>query len=567
MRLFVIVAVLFFLLAYPLFSQDTNSGSFGSDILTTGEIQPGMKGYGLTTLKGNEIVRYPVEIISVMGNRGTNPHFRSILIRIDDDEFPDNWVGFNSDMAGSPIYVNGRLIGAVSTFYDWSMQEIAQVRPIEEMHMISDRQRNHNENDQAFQRKTLLDNNDAEPKNLQVDKSGLDNSANQQSNSIRPLRPGDAVAAIWSIGDYTQYEMGNITYISDNNEFYAFGKSVFNRAGTINAPLVRADVLNTMEGFDRNFQVANPELIVGTIYQDRSAGVYGKLGVAPKLIPVETTIHDVAYGKNYKTLSMVLNDGRFYPELVVSAVSHSIRKQLDVSWEGTIDFGYKITYQVDSGSQKIFGARDMFFQEDIPTHAVADLELALNALADNDFGKIELQNVEVELFWIPSRETGRIESFEFVGSESLKMEEDRFIVKPGDTIKLKVGIRPFKKNLIEMDFYLNIDDEFPTGDAVIQIRGGSYLLPKVHDITEEHLKEIEEKIKNSVKILTPDPPAGLEDLLSSITKDEPSNQLILELISTATTPLRGDELYNQVDKSNLEYVIYGFDSILLRVVE
>ncbi|MFH1514027.1 MAG: SpoIVB peptidase S55 domain-containing protein, partial [bacterium] len=260
MRLFVIVAVLFFLLAYPLFSQDTNSGSFGSDILTTGEIQPGMKGYGLTTLKGNEIVRYPVEIISVMGNRGTYPHFRSILIRIDDDEFPDNWVGFNSDMAGSPIYVNGRLIGAVSTFYDWSMQEIAQVRPIEEMHMISDRQRNHNENDQAFQRKTLLDNNDAEPKNLQVDKSGLDNSANQQSNSIRPLRPGDAVAAIWSIGDYTQYEMGNITYISDNNEFYAFGKSVFNRAGTINAPLVRADVLNTMEGIDRNFQVANPEL-------------------------------------------------------------------------------------------------------------------------------------------------------------------------------------------------------------------------------------------------------------------------------------------------------------------
>ena len=567
MRSFLFVIAIFFILTNPMFSQDSDSVSFGSDILTTSEIRPGMKGYGLTTLKGNEIVRYPIEVISVMGNRGTYPHFRSILIRLYDGEFPPDWVGFQRDMAGSPIYVNGRLIGAVSSFYDWSMQEIAQVRPIEEMQMISERHRNHNENDQSSRRKTLFENNIPETEKLPIDIPRQDENPIPQPDGTRSLSPGDAVAAIWSIGDYTRYEKGNITYISDDNEFFAFGKSVFNRAGSINAPLVRIDILNTMEGINRNFQVANPDLIVGTIYQDRSAGVFGKLGDIPKLLPVEITIHDIAYGRNHKTLSMVLNDERFYPELVISAVSHSIRKQLNVSWEGTIDIEYKITYQVDSGSQKVFGSRDMFFQENIPTHAVADLEKALFSLADNDFGKVELQSVEVELFWVPLRETGRIESFEIVDSKSLKIEEDRYILKTGDLLKLKAKIRPFKREIIELEFELEIDELFPKGDAVIQIRGGSNLLPRTHDVTEEHFKEIEEKTKNSVKILSPEPPAGLEDLLSSIIQDDPSNQLIVELISTETTPAKGVERYNQIIKSELEFVIYSFDSILVRIID
>ncbi len=534
--------------------------------LSTNEIHPGMKGYGLTTLNGNEIVRYPIKILSVMGNRGSAiPHFKSILIALDDGEFPDGWVGFQNDMAGSPIYIRDKLIGAVCTFHEWSMQEIAQVRPIEEMNLLRERHGNINRSESAYERKTLLE----KPEESSGIVSGVsdENSGftNRESNKQRALMPGDAVAAVWAIGDYTRIDRGNVTEITDDNEFLAFGKCVYGRVGQINAPLIRVDVLDTMRGFNRNFQIANPGLIVGTIHEDRTSGLYGKLGDKPDLLPVEIIIHDVLYDKIHEAFTMVINDDRFYPQLVSDAVSHSIRKQLDVSWEGTIDLAFEVTFTVDSGAVKTFGARNVFYGDKITSYAVTDLTQTLNTLAHNDFGKVHLDKVSVEVFWTPTRETARIESLEITDCDGLWKKDERYVLKRGDEISLKAVIRPYKREPIEQKLKIKIDDEFPKGDAVIQIRGGGSLLPKSNDISEEEFKTIEENINSRIRILEPAPPKGLEKLLSGMTFLIPSNRRIIELISTEKTMLRGTERYNQTDNEDMDLVIYGFDSILVKI--
>ncbi len=537
--------------------------------LSTNEIRPGMRGYGLTTLNGNEIVRYPIKVLSVMGNRGgTIPHFKSILIKLDDvGEFPDGWVGFQNDMAGSPVYINNKLIGAVYSFSEWSMHEIAQVRPIEEMHLIAERHGNINKTERALERRTLLETseeNSNAASGVSIETSPFFNSA-EKADSIRELFPGDAVAAVWAIGDYTRIQKGNVTEIADSNEFYAFGKSVFGRVGLINAPLIRVDVLNTMNGFNRNFQIANPGLIVGTIQEDRTSGVYGKLGEAPELLEVEVIIHDVLYSKVHEAFTLVINDEKFYPQLVPVAVSHSIRKHLDVSWEGTIDLAFEVTFTVDSGAVKTWGARNIFFGDKITSLALNDLTKTLNTLAENDFGKVKIDKISVEVFWTPSRETARIESLEITDCDGLWKKDERYVLKRGEDVSLKVAIRPYKREVIEQEITIKIDDEFPKGDAVIQVRGGCSLIPKPNDISKEALKKIEENINGRTKILEPAPPKGLESLLSGMAFLVPSNRRIVELISTEKTPVRGVDRFNQTDNAEMDFVIYGFDSILVKI--
>jgi hypothetical protein len=537
--------------------------------LSTNEIRPGMRGYGLTTLNGNEIVRYPIRVLSVMGNRGgTIPRFKSILIKLDDDgEFPDDWVGFQNDMAGSPVYINNKLIGAVYSFSEWSRQEIAQVRPIEEMQLIAERHGNINKKENAFKRKTLLETakeSSNTASGVSVETSPFSNN-NKNADNIRALLPGDAIAAVWAIGDYTRIEKGNVTEVTDGNEFYAFGKSIFGRVGLINAPLIRVDVLNTMKGFNRNFQIANPGLIVGTIQEDRISGVYGQLGEIPDLLDVEVIIHDVLYGKVHEAFTLVINDEKFYPQLVPEAVSHSIRKHLDVSWEGTIDLAFEVTFTVDSGAVKTWGARNIFYGDKITSLALNDLTKTLNTLSENDFGKVQIDKISVEVFWTPLRETARIESLEIVDCDGLWKKDERYVLKRGEEITLKVAIRPYKRELIKQEITIKIDDEFPKGDAVIQVRGGGSLLPKPNDISKEALKKIEENITGRTRILEPSPPKGLESLLSGMAFLTPSNRRIVELISTEKTPARGVERFNQTDNAEMDFVIYGFDSILVKI--
>lgn len=536
--------------------------------LSTNEIRPGMKGYGLTTLNGNEIVRYPIKVLSVMGNRGgTIPHFKSILIMLDDaSELPDGWVGFQKDMAGSPVYINDKLIGAVCSFYEWSRQEIAQVRPIEEIQLIAERHGNINKSENALERRTLLETTKESSKAASVS-SGETSPFNNNEKAVNPgaLLPGDAVAAVWAIGDYTRIEKGNVTEVTDGNEFYAFGKSVFGRVGIINAPLIRVDVLNTMMGFNRNFQIANPGLIVGAIHEDRTSGVYGQLGEMPELLEVEVIIHDVLYGKVHEAFTLVINDEKFYPQLVPEAVSHSLRKHLDVSWEGTIDLAFEVTFTVDSGAVKKWGARNIFYGDKITSLALADLTQTLNALAENDFGKVYIDKIRVEVFWTPTRETARIESLEITDCDGLWKKDERYVLKRGEEITLKVAIRPYKRELIDHEITFKIDDNFPKGDAVIQVRGGCSLLPKTNDISKEALKNIEENINGRTRILEPSSPKGLENLLAGMAFLVPSNRRIVELMSTEKTPARGVERFNQTDNVEMDFVIYGFDSILVKI--
>jgi hypothetical protein len=92
-------------------------------------VQPGMKGVGKTVFAGDRIEEFTVEILGVLENVG--PKQSLILARLSGG--PLEKTGILQGMSGSPVYVEGRLLGAVAMAFPFSKEPIAAIRPIQDL--------------------------------------------------------------------------------------------------------------------------------------------------------------------------------------------------------------------------------------------------------------------------------------------------------------------------------------------------------------------------------------------------------------------------------------------------
>ena len=94
-----------------------------------GEVRPGMQGIGKTIFSGNQIEEFKVEILGVLDNVG--PKQSLILARLSGGPLAST--GVMQGMSGSPVYINGRLLGAVAMAFTYSKEPIAAIRPIADL--------------------------------------------------------------------------------------------------------------------------------------------------------------------------------------------------------------------------------------------------------------------------------------------------------------------------------------------------------------------------------------------------------------------------------------------------
>src|SRR4030042_2824750 len=119
-RLFRPAWICLLVLAFPLIS-------LAVEIIPVSEVRPGMKGYGLTVLQGSEVVRFEVEVIDVTKN--ARPKQDAILVRCSGQGLERTRI--IAGMSGSPIFLNDRLAGALAFAWEFSLDPIAGVTPIE----------------------------------------------------------------------------------------------------------------------------------------------------------------------------------------------------------------------------------------------------------------------------------------------------------------------------------------------------------------------------------------------------------------------------------------------------
>ncbi|PYR54936.1 MAG: hypothetical protein DMF85_20960 [Acidobacteria bacterium] len=447
------------------------------------EVRPGMEGVGETVFQGIELEKFQVHIIGVLRNVQA-PRRNLILAKLEGG--PLAQTGVIAGMSGSPVYIDGRLIGAVSySIGSFSKEPIAGITPIAEMidatamparRTLSAQARidlpvtreglaaairtayaqispfaDRPADVQAFglpapagaQLGAIL-----RPIATPLVMSGLDGataawisstfrdagfspvlsggSGGDTPVSSGPLRPGDAVGVSLIGGDVQMGATGTVTHI-DGDRVYAFGHPFFN-LGPATFPMTRAYVYTSLPSLMESFKIATLGDVIGTIQQDRATAIAGTLGKGPDVVPMSITLKSDRGTTRTFTYALV-HDQLFTPLLTYVALFNTLG-----SYErqfGAATFSVKGRAQFDKHADLTF--EDIF--TDNPTAgASAYIAGPLTMLLSNDIEKVNLKNVEVTIASSEEPLSARIE----------RVWLDDAKARAGRTVSLKVLTRSYR---------------------------------------------------------------------------------------------------------------------------
>jgi len=441
-------------------------------ILPLDQVKAGMKGKGRSVFQGNRIEEFDVEIIGVLKN--VQPKKSIILARLKGGILDE--AGVISGMSGSPVYVDGKLIGAVAYSYGTFVKEpIAGITPIEEMMSISEKRKKgpvfspqvpvkkHLTLDELF----MLNKNfflskavfhsegrALKPLSIPLVFSGFSSYAFEQSRSffsnlgfnpvmsafsgqsletISPpdltLREGGPVAIQLVSGDLDMSAVGTVTYI-DGSKVLAFGHPLYN-LGAVDYAMTKAKVITVVPSLMSSFKLAVSDSLVGKFTQDRSSGLLGELGKIPRLVPVNIRIMDSdGELKEYKI--KVVNDKILTPVLLNVSLGGIVTTEERAI--GDLSLGLLGNIYLENGMN--IRLDDLFSgQFDASVVSLSSLIAGVvYFLTNNEFEELGIHRIDLN-----------IQAFEEVKFSFLeKVWLSKYEASPGERIDVKIDYRTFR---------------------------------------------------------------------------------------------------------------------------
>ena len=321
------------------------------------DLKPGMRGVGRTVFAGNRIDEFQVEVLGVLDNVG--PKESLVLARLSGG--PLEHAGVLQGMSGSPVYIDGKLLGAVAMAFPFAKEPIAGIRPIQDMvrpaTALATPQRAAialGERDLTrvlprpapgvpsgpageprmadiatpisfggFSRATLetfapqLRALGLEPRQGVTGGGKIDPAMGNPAD----LKPGSMISVQLMAGDLSVGADGTVTHI-DGNRVYAFGHR-FLAIGATALPFARSDVITLLPSLNTSFKLSSAREWMGTINQDRNTAVAGEIGKRAAMVPVSVAVSRGAEAIESYEMQMV-NDPLLSPLLIQMAVFSAI---------------------------------------------------------------------------------------------------------------------------------------------------------------------------------------------------------------------------------------------------
>ena len=476
------------------------------ETLPASQIEPGMIGEGFTVFSGQEIESFKATILGVLYNYG--PKKNLILAKLEGGPLADT--GVIAGMSGSPVYIDGKLIGAVAFSFPFSKEPIAGITPIAEMiddtattaprgraarlsfplapekleSVVATRMRPvpiqgtsltgtdilkpylgrmlspiatpaslHGFSPEAFELVApLLSKVGIEPLLGGAAAPAVQGSAAGAQTSDRPLEPGDAVGIGLVTGDLDISAVGTLTHVDPLTQtVYAFGHPLFN-LGPIEYPMTRAKVHFVLPSLQTSFKMASVGPVVGTWVQDRSTGLKGILATRPRMIPLTVDLK-TSRGQERKYAVQVVNDELFSPLL-------SYISLISILQSAERDFGsqtVKVSALLSMADDRRVIIEDIFAGEQPGLAASAMVAAPLSFLMTNDFQKVRVEQIHVSIEASENIMTARL----------VRAWLDRDQVAPGGTVPLKLLLRSYRgEEILE-----RVDVEIPpnVGEGKLQL--------------------------------------------------------------------------------------------------
>ena len=471
-------------------------------IMPVRNLRPDMTGYILTVLKGTEPERLPIKIVSIAPQKPGRELSDEIIIRFTGKH------KLAQGMSGSPVYVQGKLIGAVRSGWDMSDQSLACVAPIESMCRVFD--------EEASQ-KSLAPNpytsslyiSGISPGNSSLSAlgrtlgltftQGVSLGAHDLSVSPSRFKPGDAVSAMFVWGDIEAGAVGTITATSKDGRFLAFGHPV-NKAGKVSYPAAKTYIHDIVNSLQFPFKLASPTSINGVFTHDREAGAGGRSGLYPPSIGAEFRFKDLDTGAQSSYRFRVIADEFMSRELLVKVFTALAEEAWGRKGQGTMMVNLHIDGKAVPGG---WSRRDIFYSdEDILENAFEQAGHIIDAYLTQPFEE--------------TMPAGFVMTVEATQKPRVLLIEDvkvsKETVKPGEFITVTVKLRGWRTAPIERKFMMRVPADANDGVCMLVVRGGS-VEPSEQISVDEGWKSIN----------------SLSRMLTEFKAADANNELILEL--------------------------------------
>lgn len=448
------------------------------------KVKPGMRAVGYTVFSGGEPEKFDLEILGVLKGF-PNPQQSAVLSKLLGDEL--NHTGVFQGMSGSPVYIDGKLLGAIAFGYQFAKDPIAGITPIQHMievfeekpggdgkgqqpgqpRQMSFSEISFNENSREFadfvksvsgagasgaqavsapsssqvltRIATPLAITGVSPEVIArfepifrswgfapvAGAAGVAGISELKKADANTLKPGSTIVVPLVRGDYSLAAAGTVTY-RDGNRIYAFGHP-FLSLGVSEFPMHEGEVVTVMSSSATSFKLSIPTAMVGTLRGDRSSGIYGELSVAPRMIPVEVNLK-TSRGENRKYQFDMVADRFLTPILLQMTMLSTIATTERSIGDSTLQIRGRIKLK---GLPDVELENRMSSSINVPLAAAFATSQPISALFNSGFKDLQFEKLVYDITSRDARSTGQLDRLWVNNTE----------VRPGDKIEIQAFAR------------------------------------------------------------------------------------------------------------------------------
>jgi hypothetical protein len=528
-------------------------------IFPLSQVQAGMKCVVYTIFTGDEIEKVDLVVLGVLHN-ALGPKQDIILVQLLGEKVEHT--GVVAGMSGSPVYYEGKLVGALSLKLGaFTKEAIGGVTPIENMldvekapehaanvtasaasaPAISAQQTNTGNLFSAeriplpenFARQTSagggqflvpietpLISTGLYPETIaqfskQLSGWGMTMMAGgtaAASAEDAQLKPGDMVGVELIRGDLSITPGCTVTTV-DHGKILACGHPIFS-FGNVSMPLARAHVLTTLASAMASTKIITTGGTIGTLTQDRVTAIGGRLGDGPPMIPVDVTL---LVGDAQKQFHFeVIESPQLTPLLVALATYNGI--------VGNAAYGEGSTLQLD-GEIAIKGhttveLKDLFAPTDVPVpggfFVATDVQAIFSQIYSNPYEIPHVAGIHLRVTALPERRAATIDDVWVEANE----------VRPGETVNVKVQLRPYRGAAFVQEFPITIPMQAARGPLQLVISDAETVNRTVQSLAASSQGQL----------------PGLEELIKLLNREHQNDRLYATLLQPTPTLMVEDKI-------------------------
>jgi hypothetical protein len=463
------------------------------------QLHAGMRGVAYTVFEGIKLESMDVEILGVLRNVN-GPKGDIILVRLHGQKV--EYTGVVAGMSGSPVYIDGKLAGALAfRIGEFSKEPIAGVTPIADMLEIN--ALDHSPAEEATATKPAVNNaakmsgpgisgalsspqdfaNYLKPIETPLVFNGFSEEAvrifapqfatagivpvmgagsvSPDVKQPEPLEPGSAVSAVLVRGDMNIEGTCTVTYI-DPQRLLACGHPLL-QFGSVDLPMNKAQVLATLPSPLNAFKIVDTTEPAGTFVQDRHTGIMGVFDKQPEMIPVSLSITSSSGRKQFHY--EVLNNPKLTPVALMVTVFNALHGVNEFAEEST----YRLAGDIEVKGFPEVALRNMFAPSENGQAAAMQAALSLgerfSRIYDNPYNAAAVQGVKLDFVQVRERRLARLESARTDVTEA----------RPGDEVIVETVLAPYRGERVVQQIPVKIPTSASKGALHILVSDGDTL--------------------------------------------------------------------------------------------